>query len=356
MEVSHNDTPRVLIREISGMTSRRDLEKLLNQGFQVPSGSSFFDDFPVWDERRGADALRIGAYISERLVASACARIVHLKTPTGEALKAGVIGCVATHDNWRGEGFATELVTQANAWLAERDVAVTFLWGSEHNLYRRMGFELCGAQVIAPLSECSFQRDEDGESSLGLLQKGWNPAIFEMLRVRPYGFVLEEKDLDWFQGHRNVQWYWLGEGKNPKAYAALGRGIDLQGLIHEWGGEPAALSELFQQLSKKHPEASILGSPFLIERHGITGPFQGVEYLCMAKLLNPGSVLEAFLGSRPYWVSAQGNKWEIGIDGESLPLMSDSELISALFGPERVPYVRTDVLPLPLWIWGLDAS
>ena len=52
----------ILFKEILNNNEQNSLEKLLGDAFKVPKGSSFYDDFPVWNRRLGAKIVQIGAF------------------------------------------------------------------------------------------------------------------------------------------------------------------------------------------------------------------------------------------------------------------------------------------------------
>src|SRR5206468_3218299 len=83
---------------------------------------------------------------------------------------------------------------------------------------------------------------------------------------------------------------------HPRAYAALGRGIDLPNLIHEWGGDPGSLRMLLGSIRKVYPGCGILGSPELLERFGLATAAGGMsaEFLCMARIIDPARLLEGY--------------------------------------------------------------
>jgi hypothetical protein len=152
--------------------------------------------------------------------------------------------------------------------------------------------------------------------------------------MRGSGLRIDAPDERWLEAHRNVDWYWLGEPDAPQAYAALGRGIDLQGIVHEWGGEsPEALKTLLQLVRMEHPEAQLLASPDLLAAWKLGTTRAPVEPLCLAQCLDAVRLTRAF----------------------GLNLAADDPLLTTpnaavcrvLFGPSD--------RALPLWIWGLDA-
>src|SRR6202035_1554244 len=97
--------------------------------------------------------------------------ISEMKT-TALPLRVGLIGAVVTDENFRGRGIAPKAVALAVEWAKNQGAALTVLWGSEHELYGKLGFTPCGKQVRVPLSAMR------GSGATQKIQTGWNPAIF----------------------------------------------------------------------------------------------------------------------------------------------------------------------------------
>lgn len=233
--------------------------RLLNSAFHVPKGHGFLDDFPVWGPANTqTDLCRLGAFAGPLLVGCAAARVARLKTSQGE-LRVGILGAVATHPDWRGRGVASSVVDRLVDWLDEKKVAGTALWGSEQRFYSKWGFVPSGRQWQIPLAKLLLSPSESGAHEA--ISVGWNPALFELLQRRSGGLVIQEADRRWFEAHRNVQWYWLGSRETPSAYLAFGRGIDLPGVVHEWGGDPSELVRLLTEVALRHPGAQLLCGP-----------------------------------------------------------------------------------------------
>lgn len=313
----------------------KHFSRLLDVGFGVKAPARFLDDFPVWDEALGPggeSAIRIGVWDGEELVSCAGVRLAKLRVPAG-TLDVALVGAVATAESHRGQGLASRTVSLAVEWARERGAAMALLWGSETALYERLGFELCGMQVRAPLAELELGPMIEDFSQI-ILGRGWNPALMASLRMRGSGLRLLETDESWLEAHRNVDWYWLGDPEAPQAYAAIGRGIDLQGIVHEWGGDCAEdLKTLLQLIRMEHPEAQLLASPVLLSAWSLSAPREDVEFLCMARALDIAKLTKGFGVTLP----------------QHHPLLTtpDAAACRMLFGPSADA--------LPLWIWGLDA-
>lgn len=265
------------IRELRGAEDQAAFEHLVSAAFAVEKGASFLDDFPVWDDRHGARTLKIGAFQGRELVATGGLRFGELKGAPD--VPVAVLGAVATAASHRRQGLGARLVAELVARADALGVAWTFLFGSEHEFYRRHGFELAGAQLRMPLARLGSTSTGTGTGVV----KGWNDSLIPLLRARPSGLAVRDEDRSWISAHRAIEWRRVDGPSGPVAYAAFNRGIDLQGMIHEWGGEPAALRALLGELGREKPELELLGEETLMRALGI--PIQGAfrEHLCMAR-------------------------------------------------------------------------
>jgi GNAT superfamily N-acetyltransferase len=330
---------------IEGAQAAVQFSKLLDQGFGVKGPGCFLDDFPVWNEKLGPEGervIRIGVWDGQTLVSCAAVRLSQLRVPAG-TLEVALIGAVATLEGYRGKGLASRTVSLAVEWARERGAAVAMLWGGETALYERLGFELCGVQVRPLLADLDLGAPIRDFSAI-TLGRGWVSTLMQSLRMRGSGLKLTPADERWMEAHQGVDWYWLGDPEAPEAYAAIGRGIDLHGLVHEWGGDsPEALKTLLQLIRMERPEAQLLASPELLAAWGLSGPRPAseIEFLCMARALDVAALAKGF----------------------GLPLSDNSPLVTTpnaavcrmLFGPPTEIGDQATAGAFSLWIWGLDA-
>jgi GNAT superfamily N-acetyltransferase len=283
--------------EIQGASNNALLSALLDEAFEVPAGTHYFDDFPIWNETivpSGPRLTRVGVFQGSLLVASVCVRIANLKVGQ-HVYPVALIGGVATRKDRRGQGLASQAVEFVLKWAEAREAGAAFLWGSEHSLYGRLGFELAGEQLQISLQEIPSATVAEQVGS------GWTPAIFEMLRRREGGLALAEADERWLAAHRHVEWFWTGSERAPDAYAAIGRGIDLAGIVHEWGGSPQKLKALLGFLKARFPEATLLGHPRILRASGLL-PAQSPapQGLGLIRILDPRKFAPELL--RDAWV------------------------------------------------------
>ncbi len=232
--------------------------ELLNSCFPVPPGASFYDDFPVWMPGTGPDAYRFGAIEGDHLISTALLRPARLRTLEGETVRVGLIGGVTTDAGHRGKGLASEMVSEAIEKARTLQLQTLLLWGSEHGLYERLGFQVSGTQWRASVASC-LKESLHLRAAQGEMKSGFSPELFALLQSRQQGLILESQDERWMSRHKNVSWStWVESGK-IKAYIAAHRGIDLQGYVHEWGGEAPALMSLLDRIVTKEPDLLLLG-------------------------------------------------------------------------------------------------
>jgi len=251
------------LREPGGPLADR-VDTLLTEAFAVPQGAAFrasyYDDFPVW--RPGgcqSAALHVGLDALDRVLGCAGLRITELLGLEGRSVRLGIVGAVATLPAARGLGVGTRLVEFCIEQARRGGCEAVVLWdSSESSMYSRLGFREFGTQCLMRLSDFPVKGSPlpGGGTRVGT---GWSDSLFEFLRQRKSGLRLIESDIGWIRRHRNVEWYWIeGEGC-LRAACALGRGIDLQGIVHEWHGQSGYLGPLFDQVLKKHPGALLMG-------------------------------------------------------------------------------------------------
>jgi GNAT superfamily N-acetyltransferase len=351
--------PAAEIVELTGLARVKEFSELLDRAFFLPAGKHYFDDFPVWAAATPAPGRlsRLGALSeSGQLMATAGVRLASLQFSgqfSGDVrMPVALIGAVATDERFRGKGLATTLVSKTLEWAKARGAIAALLWGSEHAFYGRLGFSLCGEQVLVPLEGLGLPICGGTHGPIG---HGWVPAIFEGLRTRGSGLALSPEDQDWVKAHQNVEWFWLGPSRAPRAYAAVGRGIDMAGMIHEWGGEKESLLALLGALKAARPDLTLLGEPHRLAELGLSSLQEKREYLFLAKVLDPVRALhiadaiggevdhDAALGSRPEDLA----RLFFGVPS-GIPSGAPSGTPSQPGAPQGKP-------PIPAWIWGLDA-
>ncbi len=273
-----------------------DTEKinlLVSESFGYSAPHSFFDDFPVWKSK---DVIRIGGYSQEKLVSHVGIQFRSLKSSIGVE-KVALIGAVATDRFHRGQGHSTLLMKNALERVDQAGLNWSILWGSEHAFYSKFGFQLTGTQARARISELFSQGfAEKIPSPLKQEpQSEFTPAILKEFLTRTKGIEFTADDEEWLSRQRSVKWLSLA---NPFSFVAFERGMDLQGIVHEFGGEPAGVRELLYQVLQMNQESQIIGTPRDLLRLGFTNDCLTIEGLCLARSRDP-----SISWNEEFWIS-----------------------------------------------------
>ena len=360
-----------LTESLSSITEGSYAE-LLNLCFEVPQGLDFLNDFPVWSSHflDPVQSKRFSITYKGQLVACASIRVATLRVESTESrfnsdateelsrpdslkLRVAILGAVASHPNHRNQGLASELIQRACRWAREQEASAIFLWSSEPALYQRLGFNPFGLQVRCRLMLLLKDKAQQSEYHV---KQGFNSQIFKLLQRRRGGLELTPKDQLLYAAHSSVQWLYVTRNEEVIAYAGLGRGIDLQDHVHEWGGDPYALNAIFQKVVREQSHTILLSSLGHLNHYYphwrsldvsdspediLTHPV--IEPLCLAKFFSsstPGAQAMG-MGSSPHF---KERGWIQGRDLSNGEQMSSQEVL------EREEPSHS------FWFWGLDAS
>jgi predicted N-acetyltransferase YhbS len=242
-------------------------------------------------------------------------------------LRAAGIGLVTTARDRRGRGLAASLVASClrDASAEGRELAILF--GTPSNLYRRHGFVPAGRERItrveaAPsVDSAAAERVGPDHQCIGGkhgIRRGGPADAARLLPLLERHPLRVERSLAQFETllaiPRTRLWI-LEDGKGPVAYCVEGKGRDLEGVVHEWAGEPDAVATLARAVAA-----------------GLAGPLW---------LLSPESVL-------------------VPLDGEAAigPVCQVALLETARFGDDDPVQLFGDAHHagrIPFYVWGLDS-
>ncbi len=274
------------------------INELVSRSFKYPAGTFFFDDFPVWNTN---EVIRLGILEAGKLVSHVGVRLAQMKTSAG-IQPVSLIGAVATDEAFRGRGFSTLLLKEAIQISEKQSCTWTFLWGSEHEFYQKLGFDLHGIQARAPLSALSVDLSNfaPGELLEKNLKKGMNEAIFTSLKenAQAGGISLSDKDHAWVFAQKTVKWFYL---EKPFAFVAYEKGLDLQHIVHEFGGDLKGIQKILFQIHSADPQAQIIATTQELLQLGFHSGSILEEYLCLAKPLTKDTRWNS-----EFWISGIG--------------------------------------------------
>jgi hypothetical protein len=187
---------------------------------------------------------------------------------------------------------------------------------------------------------------------------GWNPKIFSFLQSRQFGLKLRDWDRNWYESHENVRWFWISDEEGSLlAYAALGRGIDLEHTIHEWGGRQDELNLVLSHILALDSQANLLLSPHHLKLWNLEMKSYFCEGLAMAQVLRPNEVLQAYFPNQSCSAIQERNRWQIQMEAEKYIDLTSPKMTQLILGALESPVQnQSSFFPILWWIWGLDAA
>lgn len=310
---------------------------------------------------------------NEALVSHAVCKPLVIKSPT-LIYKVAAIGSVVTAEEFRGQGHSTKVLESCLASAQKQNCDIAILWTDKYDFYRRLGFELAGTEISvvfenefeAPLKNITFLTST----------KVAPEAILRLYNQHTVGSVRMGEDLRKFLNIPNTVLHtaW-GDNNTLLAYAVEGKGADLQGYVHEWGGSVEAILSLLSHVRKTK------GKPFtmIIPRHSINllGRLRKMPvvtsegFLGMIKLVDHEKFFAkvkkaaASVGLGNLILEKSGDGFTIGVGEAAAYIPSEQDMVRVLFGPfevqdctyvpEQLAKTLSNVFPMNLWIWGWDS-
>ena len=211
-------------------------------------GGDLTAEYPLVFDEDGPGELY--ALLEGEQVLSACAVLEReLLHPGGRTL-AGFIGSVSTPPDARGRGLATRLLSEVEGALSARGCEHALLWADDPGFYSRRGYSLDGAETDFLVDRVPSEL-LDSEISVRPLSRGDEERVHELYTwhgARVERTALETRRLLACPEMRVLV---AKRGHEVEAYTCFGRGADLAGVVHEWGGSPegvlACLSVLLER-------------------------------------------------------------------------------------------------------------
>ena len=344
----------------------------LNKKLRSEAPWSIAAEYPTAFATNNLHNMRIIAD-DEKVLSHAVMKPLIIKSPH-VIYKVGAIGSVVTDDQHRGQGFSTQVIQDCLKSATEQSCDIAILWTDLFDFYRRMGFELAGY-------EYSFVIEEDFDVPPINLRFSTDPkiapdAIYRLYSSHTVNSVRTMEETRKFLSIPETKVYtaWEPNGQLA-AYAIEGKGIDLGGYIHEWGGSVSKLMALlsFIRAQKGQPYTIIVPkhSTNLIEQLQRKTVTMNQGFLGMIKLVNfdqlAAKIKRAFRaeGVADIVLEKHPNHFVFGIGQDLFTINNETDMVRLLFGPvdyRAIDLFKEDtikkfekIFPLNLWIWGWDS-
>lgn len=186
-----------------------------------------------------------------------------------KSLLIGLVGNVATHPDSRRSGIMSALFEHLIKTAKERDLQALVLWSDLVQFYQKLGFSSIGRELrltIRPNDKLQLTDIERADpSTLSSIE------LETMLSLRPkleWSIRRSAEEFKLLMSIPNTAVFLRRHGKKIVSWLAIGKGSDLQGVIHEWGASsPAELLQDIQTILAiwTIPELTLL-APIAIEK------------------------------------------------------------------------------------------
>jgi hypothetical protein len=165
------------------------------------------------------------------------------------------------------------------------------------------------------------------------------------------------------------------EHNKLEAYAVEGKGADLDGYVHEWGGGVSKLLPLlkFAMHSERRP-LTLIAPPHsanLIRQLKESGATESRGVLGMIKILNAPNLLLKMkkyiraLGIEDVVLEPREGKYYLGYKENIFSTDAERDLVRLFFGPVKAselhPFdqptaeIFERIFPISMWVWGWDS-
>jgi hypothetical protein len=303
-------------------------------------------------------------------------------------LRVGGINCVATVPELRKHGLGKIIMDAAHQRMKEAGCHVGLLNTAIVSWYRRLGWEESGCAIsyrftksniilLPPLPPDTAMRvagsPADSSAAATARVEADNDVLESIIRIRnadKLGGIRTPDLLRVLLQARGTPKIVIAErGGQPVAYLfSSGRSI------REWGGPANVVAGLVRAWyeSCESPDLSTSQrkedwTAVIQDEMSFTAPCWGhsllkrleqqrfpftIGYLGMMIVLDPRGTLDAF-GLGEIGIEQQGEQFVLS-HGDRKCSVTQRQLATLLFGPERITDFGEDVFPLPFWQWGID--
>ena len=310
----------------------------LNKKLRADSTWSIDSEYPTALTRNNIHNMRI-ITDDTHIISHAVMKPLIIKSPH-LIYKMAAIGSIVTDPDYRNQGHSRTLLKDCLDLAQKQQCDAAILWTHLHDFYRKMNFELAGTEVSLiidkPLtsanSDLRFSNDPKvaPEAIFRLYSNHTVTTVRTIEETRKYMNIPQSK----------IYTAWEKNG-SLAAYAIEGKGADLGGYIHEWGGTVSKLIPLFNYIYalNKTPLTVIVPrhSRQLIAQLEERGAQTHIGFLGMIKIINYdqlfGKIKRAFRaeGVSDIVLEKNNDHFLFGV-GENLFTMTDeAEMTRMIF-------------------------
>ncbi len=155
----------------------------------------------------------------------------------------GLVGNVATDPKFQGQGIMKNLLQVVGEKAIDQGLSALILWSDLTKFYHKLGFKSWGEEKRYFIE--SPNRKKNKKTFYPLLSQNISHKLLEsILKLRPRNLTLK-RSTDEFRYLLTIPdtVLMIDDHQNIQSYFIIGKGADMIGVIHEWGGDPETIIE-----------------------------------------------------------------------------------------------------------------
>jgi N-acetylglutamate synthase-like GNAT family acetyltransferase len=350
-----------------------EIVKFLDQTLRPGASWSITNEYPTALNEKNVNNLRI-IKENDTVLSHALVHPIVVKTPIG-LFKVGAIGSVVTDEKYRNKGHSRKVLEDCVEFAKAQGCDFAILWSNLYEFYQKLDFELAGSEISTIID-----KEIPCEQSSLRFHKGSNidPTAFHKLYTKhTVNSVRTFEDIKKYFQIPNTRIYtaW-NAANNLMAYAVEGKGADLNGYIHEWGGGVSSILPLLNHIRKDQNRDITLITPFhsqnLVRRLRENGFKQHEGFLGMIRILNHENFFNKIrrharndLGISDFSIEKTEDSYRVHLLDTTFSIHGEHNLTRIVFGPWLKEDLKTiddasrrtlgTVLPIRMWLWGWDS-
>ncbi len=357
-----------------------DIVKFLNENLRENTEWSVTEEYPTVFNLANLHNFRIiKDKESSEILSHAVIKPIIVKTRRG-IFKVGCLGSVVTNEKHRNQGLSQNVIKDCLEEIKNQNCDFAILWTNLFDFYRKMGFELAGTEVSFLIDRPLLVPKINAEHpSLRIIQdnKVDPAALYRVYSQHSVTSVRSLDDFDKFLKIPNSRLYtaWSTTGK-LEAYAVEGKGADLQGYIHEWGGSVDAMTSLLSHIRGVNDKAVTLICPThaqgLVRHLESLGVKRVDGYLGMIKIVNREALFNKIIknaklewGIESFNLEYREGWYYYGVGKNQFKTDHEGDIVKLIFGPmkpsklvdhgKETNEILDKIFPFEMWIWGWDS-
>ncbi len=253
---------------------------------------AFYGVQHTWPQlyRSDGDGKFCALFDGDRLVSQCAFRMAAARTAAGPR-RVALLGSVVTDPDLRGRGHARRVLEAALHACRKDGVDFVLLWAEEPGLYERCGFLPGAEETCCVVEATACLRAGDFVRAATISD---HARLHALHAQKPLGIERTARMMSALLSTPGLSTFVLERGGEVVAYACTGKGADLHGWWHEFGGSDADVAELLPRALELagQPQALAIVPPYR------SGLLAGLGPACIEAATVAGPMVAA-LGDGP---------------------------------------------------------